>query len=413
MHEKLNITLDYIMKNKDWIFSGIGISILGIIFWPFKDKVSKSHQSIKNGNENQQITEAKQSQTSGNQSTNIQVLGGQTNIYGISEEQLPQIIKSVTDVILAQYPIAQQNAQRNMSQFSMELNPKLSKLTIPELQNLEDPDIVSALMQSMREAARTDEREVHQVLSEVVIQRMKLGKTDIKKLAFNQAIEATLKLDSNLLKTLSALFFITYVRRNGYFTLDKCIEFNSQYFKYIVDITISNSSVAYLESIGCGSPQPFSSGRVGEIILNQYKNLFFFELPSSELNTLQLRDELKKLLFQQSNEKYLIDTAFLYVLEYGFEGISFNGPNAQNIIKILRSITEEEKKYILNFVKKYRMNADEVEKYFLTKIPQCKNLIELLKLSKNIFRLTPVGSAIALSFWKSKGKELDVNVWIN
>lgn len=406
--------LDYIMKNKEWIFSGIGISILGILFWFFKDKSRKSNQTIKDGNSNQLITgEGNQLQKSGENSDNYQA-GGDINITnGISIDQIPEILSEALKTINSELPVAYQQAKDNMAQYSGELTPKLKHLTIKELQNLGEPDVIAVLMQSMREAARTDEIEVHQVLSEAVTQRMKIGKADLKRLAFNLAVDTTLKLDSNLLRILSILFFITHVKKNGYLTLDQFIEFNREFFVDVFDAKISSSCITYLQAVGCGVVQPFSSSRVGEIFLNEYKFLFYGEVPSDELNAAQIREEFKILIFPQVNEKYFIDCGYLYVLQNGWEGINIQGPNAQDIVRLISSISDEEKNKILNFISKFRINADEVEKLFVDKIPECQNLIEQLKKNHHLFKLTPVGSAIALSFWKSKGKELDVNIWIN
>jgi hypothetical protein len=212
---------------------------------------------------------------------------------------------------------------------------------------------------------------------------------------------------------LSGLFFITHVKKNGYLTLDQLIEFNKYFFVDVSDAKISSSCITYLQAVGCGAVQPFSSGRVGEIFLNEYKFLFYGEIPFNELNALQISDEFKILIFPQINGRYFIDSGYLYVLQNGWEGINIYGPNAQNIVRLISSISDEEKNKILNFISKFRINADEVEKLFFDRIPESKNLIEQLKNSHHLFKLTPVGSAIALSFWKSKGKEFDVNIWIN
>ncbi|KZZ86237.1 hypothetical protein [Bacillus sp. SJS] len=58
--------MDLIMQNKEWLFSGLGISVITVVIWTFKNFKGKD------ANQGPSIN---QTQNSGNNSTNIQ--GGQ------------------------------------------------------------------------------------------------------------------------------------------------------------------------------------------------------------------------------------------------------------------------------------------------------------------------------------------------
>lgn len=409
----LEAILDLISNNKAETILGIVTSAIGLVCWFFKSKKPKVHQEIKEGASSYQMAgDVGQVQTSGNNSESTQVFGDQTNIYKVSEEQLPQIIKAVSDVILAKYPVAHQNAQRNIANFSKELEPKLSSLTKTDLQNLGDPDVVAVLMLAMGESARTDEAEIHQVLSESIAQRMRMGKANIMRLSFNQAVEVILKLDSNLLKLLSLLFIIHQIRAPSYLAIDKVVSYYIKFFLHLDAVKISDSSVDYLQSVGCGLPQAFGAIKIGGIMLKEQKHLFYNSIPLNELDLLEISHPLKQVMFKKTSDIFNINTSILYAVENGFDNISFHGPHAEQEIFLVQSMSDEDKNKILAFVKKYRMKPEDVEQCFLEKMSSCKDIFDQLN-KRAIFRLTPVGCAIALSYWKSKKIDMDVNIWIN
>lgn len=65
--------MEWIINNKEWIFSGIGVTIISLVIgWLLKNKLRLS-------NETQTIEKTKMTQKSGKNSVNIQIKGNCSN----------------------------------------------------------------------------------------------------------------------------------------------------------------------------------------------------------------------------------------------------------------------------------------------------------------------------------------------
>ncbi len=224
--------MEWIIQNKDWLFSGIGVVIItGIIGFFFKRKKHKTNpkQSIKSGDKSYNIQGGKNGKVTigdknignkkgiyvGNESTNIQ--GEKVNVTvnqqnGLSYEHIRQVAMDIFksnffDLGEKATQIAKKRAEEITNKYIEELQKK-SPLSI---ENTQSPDILYALYEVQKSYARLGNIEISELLIDLLVRRTIIKDQSFETLVLSEAVTTVPKLTLEHMNILSLIFIVRYI----------------------------------------------------------------------------------------------------------------------------------------------------------------------------------------------------------
>jgi|GEM_PF-5660239 len=170
--------IKWIFNNKEWLFSGVaGSIVISFIAWLFKKKPSAI---IINNN-------------------------------GVSAADVITIAESIFQQNFPKFQeIARVEVAKNKALFIDDLQKNiLAKLDPGLYQRFEDPDIQYALLEALRITARKQNAQKREILSNLIIERVKRDGIDLDEIIYLEAIKKIALLTSEQIKTLISLDIIT------------------------------------------------------------------------------------------------------------------------------------------------------------------------------------------------------------
>ncbi len=238
----------------------------------------------------------KNKQKSGDNSTNIQA---EKIIIkkGLTVEDTKKIVQIIYDNNFPKLQkIAANEARERVNLFKKELSEKISKkLSFQEINKISEPDIQYALFEAIKTNIRRNDKELRNILTELIIGRIKRDNSDLTKIIYNEAISTVGKLTKNQLKILTLHITVRYVIRQNIFSWDdfkdylKSIESFLDFEDRIVDFQ-------HLEFCSCISIIDFASIGVLEIFKNNYPSLFEID---KKINQKIKKDQMGSLLLKK------------------------------------------------------------------------------------------------------------------
>lgn len=288
------------------------------------------------------------------------------------------------------------------------LESELTKLPKNELDKFSKADVLIALQNSIKAAARRNFPEGHQVLTKLIIDRLGKDQSSIVDLTIDEAIETIAKLDKNLIKILSLSFLFSRTKWLGLENESSLFEKLEIVVKNFTEITPSIAKFEYLESISCGKLIQFISNNIIQVISRNYQHLFLKEINKETLEKFDFIDNnLTALFIKTSPKTYKVNPVIaLHVfddLPLYTQGIGSSPLDAELKEKI-KEICQEN-----------RLAEQEITTLLYEKIQGFKNLVDMWKDYKfGTFSLTAVGIAISRAYLEQAGfGKYDINTWIN
>ena len=345
----------------------------------------------------------KQIQKGGDNSTNIQA-GEVHVIQGITYTEARTI---ALDVFKSNFlsmseqaaTIARNRAEEITEQFLRKLQSEHEK----GVQNAQDPDFQHALFTVQKEYARTGDKQLGDLLVDLLVDRTKHDKRSILQIVLNESLSVAPKLTTDQLAVLSTVFILRYTINYGIKSLDTLSKYLDTYISPFSDLLSKNAACyQHLEYAGCGS---ISIGEVnlGELLRNKYAGVFSkgFDVgelqsrqiniaPTSEIFTVCLHDK-NKLQVNSMSEQVLRD-------------------KAREL-----NLSEEETNKLVGLNNSYMMNANEIRQYLSILRPYMEKIFDVWGSSymRNL-KLTSVGIAIGHANVKRQiGEFTDLSIWIN
>lgn len=243
------------------------------------DKISKEQveQAINSYHYNQ----ANQQNNSNGTQNNVQ--GTQIIFTGVSVSDVIDISKTQAENVF--YKLWQDNApklqkeaieemDRRVLEFQKDFFSKASKeLNVEDLEKFSDPDVQFISNEAIKSVARRDVKELNDLLSDLLISRLKNDNEDLKKLVLNEAITTINKLTVNQLKIISLIFLVKYVKYNDIDTLEK-LENNYVYIALpLLDFRETAAEFGHIQFSGCGT-RSIVYNSFEDILLKGYGELF-------------------------------------------------------------------------------------------------------------------------------------------
>lgn len=408
--EILERIVGFIQQNISWIFSGIGVSILGFVFRKNIKTVLKNKFYAEKGGMNISIENSDnisnlQTISSGNNSTNLLIKGDYVN--GITYQEARDIS---LDIFRANAQVftetALQTINNRVDEITNELFNMISTKLPDKLSKLIEPSVQEAILNTQKAYAKNDSKILKNQLIELIYQRFLVEENNIEQIVLDEAITIIPKLSKKHMDILSLQLSTIYVNRGNITNRESFFQMveNEILIFYFEDYT-SNNYYAHLQFTGCTTilSEGSSFKPLEEIIYNRFNGLFNKGFTLEEFNNfIGLKDErLNKLITQclLDNSKYQLNALNVNALEYFLDKYEL----------------AQFKDKIIQFFNQTSMTTLEIKENITERLPQFKALCESWS-STSTFKatsLTSVGFAIGILNYNIKtGNELILSQFV-
>lgn len=338
-----------------------------------------------------------QKQQSGNNSVNIQA---HEIKFGLTYKDVKDIVMDVFESNFQR--LSQEAAQTAMVRAEELVDSFLSKLEIeaPDaIAETKNPDMQYALYTAQKEYARTGDRDLCDMLVNLLVERTKLSQRDLIQIVINESLNVAPKLTLDQLDVLSIVFLLKYTMNNGVTSLERLGLYIDKYLlPFINNLSIKNSTYQHLEFASCGNITVLET-ELNEIFLNNYAGLFNRGFTEEQIKDFPDKENYLLIRCLHNSDKFQIDALNDEELERKISNSSLN---------------QDEKQRIRTLFNAERMSKEEVKDYLLKLRPQIKVLFDVWE-SSSISRmtLTSVGIAIAhANIYRKINEKFDLSIWI-
>ncbi|MBU1705967.1 hypothetical protein KKG19_04575 [Patescibacteria group bacterium] len=345
----------------------------------------------------------KQSQKSGDNSTNLQAQNLIVN-QGLSYGDVKEIALDIFNTNFLE--LSQEALQTAVKRAEEITNKFIEKLKIEKpgtIDAVKDPGFQYALFEAQKSYAKTGDKDMSDVLIDVLVDRVEHGERDLRQIVLDECISVIPKLTSSQLDTLTIVFLLKYTRNFNIGDFSSLKQYLEVYIKPFVDnLSKEQSLFQHLQFAGCGSLS-IGSSKIEAIYKKTYRGLFFQGFDQAAFEA-QVGDFEK---YGATTTKCLNDDQKLQI----------NAIDEEALDKVAkdRNLDEDVSKKLKTMFNQNLM-PDSVIKDKLIQLTDgfMKKLFDIWDNSamKNM-TLTSVGIAIAqANFRRKTGITLDLSVWI-
>ena len=386
-----NIWTD-IWKNKEWLFSGIGVLIITVIGGLiFRKKRQEKNIAPKGDGHNYAAETINVHHSSGLSVTDVKELAKSVFI-----ENFPKLQE-----------VAKQEAEKNRDLFITELDQRIKdKLSEEEINKFNKPDIQFALKEAVVTASRKNSQESRTILSNLIVDRVKNDGIEFKEIVYNEAISTISQLTTNHLNILAFTFITRYARLTNVKDWENFEALIRKYICPFINFTSSNAQFQHLEYSDCANIG-LGSSKLEALFRKSYSNLFLKEdspsIDKATYDNWNLKPDLKPLFFKASE-----DGERFHFLQNTATDIEML--RDQLIKSGVPSFTDYSNQF-LNKVK----NESEIAEELKTKFDFAQKLLNQYNdTSAGRLTLTSVGIVIGASHLETlTGDKLNIDIWIN
>lgn len=152
------------------------------------------------------------------------------------------------------HPTAIAKAQQNTSDFLIELSNRVTQLENKKLDSkevLEDPDFSAALQKAVLASAQTENKEKHQLLAEILAQRLTTESETILALTSKMAVDVIANLTPKQLDILSLYFLLSEIQLNKPMPSQEFSNYLNGQLLYYYNLEINEIDLLHLVSLAC------------------------------------------------------------------------------------------------------------------------------------------------------------------
>lgn len=329
--------------------------------------------------------------------------GGDVRV-GISADEARNIALDVAKVTFYELSgAARRTANDRVDEITNKVIQKLERDYPAGLQKAVDPDFQFALLTVQKEYARNGDKELGDILVDLLVDRSKQDNRNILQIVLNESLATAPKLTNAQLSCLSIIFLFSYTQNTGindhtalgqYF--DKCVQ------PFAEHLVKNEATYQHLEFARCGSAQ--IGDRSLELILSQtYAGLFVEGFDLTEVTARSIAIEQHSNFFTpclNNQEKLQIDAINRTILEEKLDKSSFQGSDRDKIIELF-----DHKK----------MSTQQIRDKCIQLRPYMIKVFDTWSDSLMChFYLTSVGMAIAhANIKRHTGNFADLSIWVN
>ncbi|OLD26412.1 MAG: hypothetical protein AUJ04_06060 [Acidobacteria bacterium 13_1_40CM_3_55_6] len=345
---------------------------------------------------------ASQKQNAGDSSTNIQA-ESITIHQGVSLEAVRQV---ALDIFRANFyelaGEAKDIAQRRAEEITEDFLRKLEQENASGLKQSQQPDFQHALFTVQKEYARCGDKELGNLLIDLLVDRTKQDARTILQIVLNESLAVAPKLTSDQLAALSVIFLLRYTTNASLANHELLWQYlDLQVAPFVPLLNKKDSCYQHLEYSGCGTPSPFKSELI-DTFRNDYGGLFSKGIDASEREAMQLSVTPDLMWCRCLNDNTRLQVAALN------EGVVRS--KAAEL-----KISDEDMEKLVQLHKDSLMDAKEIRERIIAARPYMNTVFEMWSDSGlGRFTLTSVGIAIGhANVKKSLGEFTNLSTWIN
>lgn len=323
---------------------------------------------------------------------------------GLSYQDARQV---AIDVFQTNFEVLSQRAaaiaMKRVEEFTDTLMEQLRKEQPQGCRSAEDPDFQLSLFAAQREYARCGEKQLGDILVDLLVQRSKQNDRDILQIVLSECIEVVAKLTEEQLAALAAVFIVRYTEMRRVHVIDQVVLQLKQCLSPIIQyLSDRRTCYQHLEYTGCATVE------IAEIdILTILEGAYRVTLTKG----------LDPVLFTREFAP-LCSISNLLVTD-GTRGnrVWFTIPRVTALIECLAQA--EIPGALINLVTKQLeatyMTTEEVRAEIVSQFPEFQSFLDIWRRSQlRSLQLTSVGTAIAHAYLRSKcAFKTDLSIWVN
>jgi hypothetical protein len=347
-----------------------------------------------------------QSQDVGDGATAIQAGGNVTvNNVGLTYADVRTIAQ---DVFQANFykliGIAKEVARERMEEITEAFLEKLQRENPKGLGRAEDPDFQYALFAVQREYARSGDKDLGDLLVDLLVDRSKHEPRDILQIVLNECLTTASKLTDGHLATLSVIFSMKYGQINGIANHEHfCAELDKYVSPFASHLTRNATCYQHLQFCGCGSFQQIGGIPLEEVFSIKYRGLFFSGFDALEITKVGL--------------SIGVDSRFFIPCLNDPNKLQVNALNEEDLNSKMEAhaLTQDDKFKINQLFELNKMPHTEIAEKVTSIRSYMGGVFEIWRNSSlKSFTLTSVGIAIGHANIKRQiGEFADLSIWIN
>jgi hypothetical protein len=345
----------------------------------------------------------KQDQRSGDNSTNIQAGGAVTIHQGLTYADARQIALDVFKGNFLQLSDeAADLARRRAEEITEAFLSELQTQNQAGVSQAKDPDFQHALFTVQKEYARCGDKELGDLLVDLLVDRTKQQSRSILQIVLNESLGVAPKLTRDHLAALSVVFLFRYTANSGLRSLADFLGLLDKFVQPFADFLEKKAACyQHLEYSGCGT---ISIGSISlqELLRQTYPGLFSRGFEEAQFQAHQisipfshpmigpcLNDQNKRQVFAL-NEKSLKEEA------------ASHGVPSDDVPKLIA------------LQKEHFLSDPEIRNKIIKERVYMERVFDTWQEVLNRFTLTSVGIAIGhANIKKSVGEFTDLSTWIN
>lgn len=346
-----------------------------------------------------------QNQDVGNDATAIQAGGSVTVInVGVTAAEARAIALDVAKATFYELTgVAKEIANTRVEEITDQVIKKLEKDFPAGLQKAKDPDFQYALFTVQKEYARNGDKDLGDLLVDLLVDRSKQDQRDILQIVLNESLSTAPKLTDTHLAALAVIFLFKYTQNFSIGNHQKFGEYLDKHLlPFVSKLSKNRAGFQHLEFSGCGSIGLGGNSLEG-ILGTVYQGQFLKGFDQSEIANRTISVGL--------------DSRFFIPCLNDPSKIQVKANSKENLEKHLdaQGVSPEDKAKILELFDLGKMSEPEIKEKLIAIRPYMAGVFEIWTNSAmQTFTLTSVGMAIGHANIKRLiGEFASLSIWIN
>lgn len=346
-----------------------------------------------------------QTQDVGTSSTAIQAGGSVTLIHvGVTSSEARAIALDVARATFYELTgAAKETATMRVEEITDQVIKKLEKDFPAGLQKAKDPDFQYALFTVQKEYARNGDKDLGDLLVDLLVDRSKQDQRDILQIVLNESLSTAPKLTDTHLAALAVVFLLKYTQNFAIGNHQLLGEYLDKHlFPFVSKLSKNHAGFQHLEFSGCGSMGLAGTSLEG-IFGTVYQGQFLKGFDQSEIANRAISIGLAASFFISC----LNDPSKLQVNANSKEGLEKNFD--------AHGVSPEDQAKILELFNLGKMSDPEIKEKLIAIRPYMAEVFETWTSSPmQTFTLTSVGMAIGhANIKRLVGEFASLSIWIN
>lgn len=253
--------------------------------------------------------------------------GRDTNIQGITTEQMRHIIESLAAQLPAYAALAREIVDARLVDLEDRLMLRMAEKSDERTQSFRDPDFLYLVNRAQSAYARSGDETVRDTLVDLIDNRSKQTERNRLTLSLNEAVETASVLTRNEFAALSLCFLLKNTRNHTVLSIDTFINYYETHIDPLIpDMPEDEASYSYIEAQRCGSISVMTHD-LRNILMTSYGGIF-----NNGFDKWQITDHLP------DNYKDAINTLLIRPCINDHSKMQFDAANKEAFDLILHNI---------------------------------------------------------------------------